>query len=191
MPPPLVRLSRPNYFSGRLLNAEDLARDQQYQLDSRRRHNQLLHGAGVLYGLELTVAGAADSQVRVQPGVALDCLGREVVVVEALETPLPAGRVLYASVHYIERLVDAAPVLGEQGAEGATQASRVEEDAEVVLEIQDPIAAHPSRRAFLRACGLDHAIPIGRLRFSDGKWRADHAYKPPRVAHHRAPASGW
>jgi len=187
--PPLVRLWRLNYYAGRLLTPEDLTREQQYHLDSRRRLNQLLHGVGVLGGLELAVTGGGGQQVQVRPGVALDCLGREIVAVDVLEAPIPAGKVLYASVHYLERLVDGVPRPGEHGTVGDTQASRIEEDAELVLELEDPLAAHPRHRGSCGACGLDHALPIGRLRFSGGRWRVDRTYRPPRIGHPRATAS--
>jgi hypothetical protein len=183
-----VRLSRLNYFFGRLLSVDDFRQEQQYQLDSRRRHNQLLHGVGVVSGLQVTVSGAANPRVQVQPGVALDCLGREVAVVDTLEAVLPPGRVLYVSVHYVERLVDEVPVPGALGAEGGMQPGRIEEDAELVLELQDPLAAHPHPRGAWRPCGRDHAVPIGRLRSSGGRWRVDRAYKEPRVPHSKRPA---
>ena len=71
--------SRVNYFPGRLLTADDLAQEQATARDRQWLHNRLLHGDGVATGLDVTVAG---SSVHVSPGMAIDALGREIVLTE-------------------------------------------------------------------------------------------------------------
>ena len=39
---------RPNYFSGRLLSAGDLTEEQNYLLETHRRHLRTLHGFGIV-----------------------------------------------------------------------------------------------------------------------------------------------
>jgi hypothetical protein len=73
---------RPNYFTGRLLTAEDLEQEQTYHLEKERRHNRFLHGWGVAYGLEVEPADGG-AGVVVHPGLAIDGLGRELVVPRA------------------------------------------------------------------------------------------------------------
>src|SRR5438876_3868305 len=72
---------RMRFFSGQLLTAKDFETEQMYQIEMRRLHNRSLHGAGIVDGLRVS---AEDSQsgavVVVSPGLALDGLGREIVV---------------------------------------------------------------------------------------------------------------
>lgn len=77
------------YFDGQRLEADDLnsAADQMRQL--RWLHNRSLHGPGVALGFAAT-GNAGDRQVTVQPGYAVDCLGRELVLTTATTLPIPA-----------------------------------------------------------------------------------------------------
>lgn len=69
---------RVRYFPGRLLTDDDLAAEQAYHRQMRYLVNRLL-GHGIVSGLDVDVVGG---EVRVSPGVAMDRLGREVVLVE-------------------------------------------------------------------------------------------------------------
>jgi hypothetical protein len=64
-----------------MLTARDFQDEQAYHLEKRRLHNRLFHGSGVVSGLAVEEAGGPT--VLVQPGVALDGLGREIIVPEA------------------------------------------------------------------------------------------------------------
>jgi hypothetical protein len=77
------------YFDGQRLQADDLngAADQQRQL--RWLHNRSLHGWGIGLGFEAT-GNAGDRQVTVQPGYAVDCQGRELVLTEPVALAVPA-----------------------------------------------------------------------------------------------------
>jgi hypothetical protein len=70
--------TRVNYFDGQLLDADDLRDEQDYHRGRHQRLGRLAVGSGVLCGLEVTVTG--DGQVVVAPGIAIDGLGREIVV---------------------------------------------------------------------------------------------------------------
>jgi hypothetical protein len=77
------------FFDGQRLAADDLngAADQLRQL--RWLHNRSLHGWGI--GLGFAATGAAgDRQVTVEPGYAIDCLGRELVLTEPVTLAVPA-----------------------------------------------------------------------------------------------------
>jgi hypothetical protein len=67
------------FFDGQRLEADDLngATDEQRQL--RWLHNRSLHGWGIGLGFEASGA-AGDRHATVQPGYAVDCLGRELVL---------------------------------------------------------------------------------------------------------------
>ena len=74
---------RPRYFTGQLLTAEDFEAEQSYLLGGRRSDTRHLHGFGVVCGLGVTPSGKGG--VTVGPGLAIDGLGREIVVPESQE----------------------------------------------------------------------------------------------------------
>jgi hypothetical protein len=78
---------RSNYFNGQLLTAEDLETEQSYFLDGRRSDIRELHGWGVVSGLSVRPSGSGG--VVVEPGLAIDGLGREIVVPDPREMPDP------------------------------------------------------------------------------------------------------
>ena len=78
---------RPNYFTGQLLTEEDFTAEQSYFLDGRRSDNRHLHGWGVVCGLGVAPSGGGG--VVIQPGLAIDGLGREIVVPEPRDMPDP------------------------------------------------------------------------------------------------------
>jgi hypothetical protein len=78
---------RLRYYSGQLLTADDFQAEQAYLRQGRRSDNRQLHGWGVVCGLG--VAPSGNGGVMVEPGLAIDGLGRQVVVPEAREMPDP------------------------------------------------------------------------------------------------------
>jgi hypothetical protein len=89
-PEPLLMLEAPrrvNYFSGRLLSAEDFQTEQSYWLGKHRSHRRHQHGSGVVCGLAVTPSGCGG--VTVEPGLAIDGFGREIVVPEPRQMPDP------------------------------------------------------------------------------------------------------
>jgi hypothetical protein len=74
---------RPFYATGMLLDARDFSDEQTYHRGRLAQANAFLSGGGTLAGLRVTHA-AADAtrpeEIRVEPGVALDRLGRLVEV---------------------------------------------------------------------------------------------------------------
>ena len=81
-------LTRPNFFAGKLLTAEDLTQEQAYQAGHRRRHNRLLHGVGVVRGLDVGAerGPSGGDVVTVSPGVAISLAGDELVVCEPVRS---------------------------------------------------------------------------------------------------------
>jgi branched-chain amino acid transport system substrate-binding protein len=79
----LVAPVRNRYFYGKLLDADHLELEQRYFLERGRLLNRLTLGRGVLCGLKVEREG---NQVVVWPGVAVDGLGREIVVTRPLRT---------------------------------------------------------------------------------------------------------
>ena len=81
---------RMHYRSGMLLTADEFATEQTYHVERRRLLNRMLHGAGIVSGLEVT-GGPDDGAVTVSPGFALDARGREILICEPEHVTVPTG----------------------------------------------------------------------------------------------------
>jgi hypothetical protein len=82
-------IHRPAFFDGQRLTAADLAAAQMYHRELRWLHNRSLHNWGIAFGLAVT-GRRGQRAVQVQAGLALDCLGRELILNEATELAIPA-----------------------------------------------------------------------------------------------------
>ena len=69
---------RNNYYYGKMLTSRDFQNEQSYMNDKRRLVNRLLHGVGIVYGMD--VIDEDESSIVHQSGLALDAAGREIVV---------------------------------------------------------------------------------------------------------------
>ncbi|MEK3881859.1 hypothetical protein [Paenibacillus sp. PL2-23] len=74
----LYPFERNRYFYGKLLTVRDFESEQKYFNDKRRLLNRLLYGSGVLSGM--SVVAVDDKTVSVEMGVAIDYIGREIVI---------------------------------------------------------------------------------------------------------------
>lgn len=78
-----IAVERNRYYTGRYMAARDFSDEQAYYTDHRHLHNRLLHGWGVVCGLEVdphTAPECAKGWVVIRAGMALDCCGREIIV---------------------------------------------------------------------------------------------------------------
>jgi hypothetical protein len=65
-------LQRVNYFTGQLLSVADFTAEQDYIRHKTHRRNRVLHGAGVVTGLNVTLERTgSNAQVVIAPGLAL------------------------------------------------------------------------------------------------------------------------
>jgi hypothetical protein len=76
------RLERVRYFPRQLMTAEDMRTEQSYFVERLRRHNRLLHGWGIVCGLQVLPDATADQpwRVKVCPGAAVAATGDEIDV---------------------------------------------------------------------------------------------------------------
>ena len=122
---------RNTFFNGKLLTERDLNAEQAYMVGKDRLHNSLLHGIGTVCGLKVIAhpnPECRDQFVVIEPGVALDCCGREIIVTQKVLVPIlqrnqsgelapvieinPDGNDdLFISLCYKERLDELIPVL--------------------------------------------------------------------------------
>ena len=81
-------VERPRFFTGQTLEASDLDGIADFHRAMRWLHNRSLHQVGI--GNGLAVSGKrGDREVCVQPGYALDSLGREIVLLDEQVEPVP------------------------------------------------------------------------------------------------------
>lgn len=73
---------RNRYYAGKMLTSADFQAEQTYFNDKRRFLNNLMYGAGVICGLG--VVSLDDLSILVESGVAIDGMGREIVVDSAV-----------------------------------------------------------------------------------------------------------
>jgi hypothetical protein len=88
-PTSIPDLSRPEFFDGQRLDADDLNAIYDYHRELRWLHNRSLHGWGVAAGM--VVSGQkGGSTVSVTPGYALDCNGHDIVLPESVTSIVPS-----------------------------------------------------------------------------------------------------
>jgi hypothetical protein len=147
-------LWRPAYFDGEILRASQLTAGQDFHRELRWLHNRSLHNWGIALGLGVTGAKGA-MEVHVDPGYALDSLGRELILDAGTDVSIPATAgapdgtptIYFLTASYAD---DAHAVEVQAGACGASGAVRRREAP--VLRWQDP---HNSDPAALYRRGLD------------------------------------
>jgi hypothetical protein len=93
---------RPNYFHTQLLVEKDFLAEQGYHINARRRHNLSLHGSGVVSGLKVVFLN--ETSIAVQPGMAIDESGQEIILNRAedfyLSEEFGANDLVYVSLTY-------------------------------------------------------------------------------------------
>jgi hypothetical protein len=167
-------LQRPNFFNGRILTADDFAQEQEYLREKSKRHNRTLHGFGIVSGLKVN---ARAGQIRIAPGVALDCEGNELIVHCEQSVVVPAGkengdRVSYLQLRFVENVA---------GHSTGSEAQTIAEGVEFSLTNENLNRGHRHVRARWLACGKCHALTIAKLKWSAGGWRVERGYRPPSV----------
>jgi hypothetical protein len=76
----IVPNKRLKYFTHQFLREQDFEAEQAYHIAMRRLHNRSVHGWGIVDGL--AVHKKSDNEIAVEPGIALDGQGREIVLTE-------------------------------------------------------------------------------------------------------------
>lgn len=183
-------LDRLNYYNGQRLEAADLHIEQEYHIRVRRELNRSLHTSGIAAGLEVLPVAGNDFKVSVNAGLALDYLGREIILLEQNEIPVSGipsaieGVVLgnYLTIRYVE-----TPVMvsedgcctplppGQRLAWGGPTRLR----ADALLEWQNSWPAEDSGRIVLAQVELDESCRIRDIRTGVRKYVG--MSQPPRT----------
>lgn len=82
---------RNNYYFGKLMRAQDFQTEQSYFNEKRWLINRMVHGWGVVCGLDVEIVsgnGNEKDKIKIEPGLAIDCFGREILVCEPQFIPI-------------------------------------------------------------------------------------------------------
>jgi hypothetical protein len=82
-----MSIERVNYFDRQFLRVEDFTDEQGYHIAMRRRHNVAQHTWGIVEGLEPALV---EGSLYVNPGLAIDGFGRELILETIQPLPLRA-----------------------------------------------------------------------------------------------------
>ena len=157
------RIERMNYFTGELLTTEDFKTEQLYQMQMLQYHNANLHTWGIAQGLNV-IWEPNSKQVTVTPGVAVDSLGREIVLLEnkALGITHVTGNPLYyLTITYREALSNY-----EEEASGVKGYKRLVQDPDIQLRLTD---AEPSLNILLGIVLLNADQTVANVLLEDGE----------------------
>jgi hypothetical protein len=117
-------------------------------------------------------------EVAVEPGLALDCEGNELVITAPQSIVAPAAscgwRAAYVNLRYVEESTD--QITGRSG-----EFSTISEGFELTLAKENSNRGHRHLRSRLLACGQPHALTIAKLRRSAHGWRVDRGYRQPSI----------
>jgi hypothetical protein len=144
----LTQFERNKYFYGKLMTVRDFETEQSYFNEKRHLLNRLIHGIGIVCGLEPRDPGLDNEKLKIKftPGVAVDCFGREIVVGKELEVERTVVEGTYGTYYiylkYEECEKETVPVPANVSSceEGCCN-NRVEEVFEVVVSQDSPIGA--------------------------------------------------
>ncbi len=139
----ITDIERLNYYEGEYLGAVDFEAEQEYHRDMRRRHNLGPHTWGIVTGLDIAqfLNGGADSEVDVfvQPGMAVDGFGREIIVLSPFQltadlfADFPGKQTLSLWIGYTQQMIN--PSADSCRTAAQTNAySRVQESFQIVVK---------------------------------------------------------
>ena len=116
----LRRPERNHYFHGKLMAARDMAAEQRYNRALVTRQHRYVTGFGVVTGLQASISRAEDDlDVTIEPGTAIDCCGRPIVVPSETTIRIPEDEVPTANeyalwIFYDECVTESVPIPGRE-----------------------------------------------------------------------------
>ncbi|MFC4260974.1 hypothetical protein ACFOZ5_18290 [Marinobacter lacisalsi] len=174
----LERLERNHYFNGKLLVERDLIDEQVYHVQKSRLLNQNLHGHGTVCGLRIRAhpnPECRDEAVYIEPGMALDCCGRELIIprktlipiaelIEEQGLELDGSEHLFITACYGEEPAEPVPVLLPDCdcADQANAPNRIQETVTFRLRAERPETRTPARPPAQAQLEWEHSVPLSR-----------------------------
>ena len=141
---------RNNFFFGKLMTARDFTDEQSYFNEKRWLLNRLGLGWGALCGLKVRPHGHDRDKVVVEPGVAIDQHGHEIVVrreevvnLATAQDPCPPeqSHLYYLSIKYEEVGVNPSPVIFDdcEGPKELCVFNRIRESYRLIVTREKPV----------------------------------------------------
>ena len=160
----LRQFERSRFFTGQVLTADDLQREQDYHRDKARLHNRFLHGWGVVAGLTVSLDQGV---VVVAPGLALDCAGNELILPTEERVSLSGltGR-QYVTIRYVELPTAQIPSLSSE-----VEVSRIKEAVVLRVLSTNPQAGHSTLPSGGPGCGQSHELCLASISQRGSRWR--------------------
>ena len=161
---PVEPFERVHFFQGQILTEADLQDEQQYLNAKRHLLNRCLLGSGIVCGLEIT---HAEGWLVVAPGLAVDCLGREIMIneplcIKASLADLPA----FLTIEYTEIPVKPVP---SQDTTGNPVFTRIRESGTLLLSEKNPMSKHHRCKTRWSSCGSAHPVLLARVSIVRGR----------------------
>ncbi len=136
----LFPFERNRYYSGKMLTSPDFQAEQAYFNNKRRFINSIVHGSGILCGLN--VFSLDDLSVLVESGAAIDDFGREIVIPESVVKKLSAipgfsqikGKETLLCIRYQETPIQAVFAVNQQEKGDSYEYNRMSEGYELFLK---------------------------------------------------------
>ncbi len=172
-------LERARFFRGKVLTLEDLELTQQYFRERFKRHNRSLHGFGIVSGLNVTVNSG---QIAVEPGLALDCEGNELVIdtgQSIVPPPNADWHTAFVNLRFVSACADRKAIAETE--EPCDAMVFMGESFEVAVAPENSNRGHRHLRARWLACGQPHALTIAKLKYKSQGWRVDRSYRAPHL----------
>ncbi len=150
-------LERNRYFYGKLLTVRDFDNEQRYTRSTAQLMRRLAFGAGVVCGLGVSVSD--DSTLLIESGMAIDYLGRMVVIEEPLlrklqmidgQETIKGKDSAYLCMRYHETQAEPVNAVGASSGE-SRQFNITREGAKLFLTAEEP-----DYRALLEASGKEN-----------------------------------
>lgn len=136
---PLFPFERNRYYAGKMLTSADFAAEQGYVNDKRRFLNTLMFGSGIVCGCN--VYSLDDLSIFVESGLAIDRLGREIVIDASVVKKLSAipgfesisSNEVTLCLKYKEEQVHPVYSVNKQGSSSEYEYNRIQEGYELFL----------------------------------------------------------
>ena len=136
---PLVPFERNRYYAGKMLTSADFAAEQGYVNDKRRFLNTLVFGSGIVCGCN--VYSLDDLSIFIESGLAIDNLGREIVIDASVVKKLSAihgfdsirSNQVTLCLKYKEEQVHPVYSVNRQGSSSEYEYNRIQEGYDLFL----------------------------------------------------------
>ena len=115
-----LRIERPHYFTGEALLTDDFICEQSFQMGMLATHNASLYTYGIATGLVVSEPEANNGvqQVQVSAGVAIDQLGRQIILLQKMALSLndiQPSTTYFITINYAEVFADYSDETGTPG----------------------------------------------------------------------------